>query len=788
MISSLDRKMIRDLLAIKGQALAICLVIAAGVATLVMSLCALASLTNSKDSYYDRYRFADVFAYVKRAPRKIVDRIEQIPGVARAQARIVLDVTLNVADMLEPATGRLISIPDDHEPQLNSLHLRRGRWIEPRKAEEVLVAESFAEAHQLQPGDSLTAVINGRYQTLRIVGIVLSPEYIIQIPPGNLLPDNKQFGIFWMSQHQLEAAYDMKEAFNNVSVTLLRGARQAEVIKRMDEILESYGSFGAYGRESHVSHQFISDEIRQLRSMALVAPVLFLLVASFLLNIVIARIIGLQREQIAALKAFGYTNWQVGVHYLKMVFAITLIGVVLGTAFGWWLGKSLTELYARFYKFPVFFFEFDLSTLSIATALSCGAALLGTLASLRKAARLPPAQAMRPEPPANYRETIVERTGIGFLFPQVLRMILRKLERRPLKALLSCIGISMAVAIMILGSFTLDAVMYIMDFQFRVAQRQDMMISFVEPTNRSTLHDVAHLPGVIQEEPFRVVATRFRNGHRSRRVGIMGLESRRDLFRVFDTDERVIEIPPHGLLLSDKLAQLMGVSLGDVVDVEVLEGKRGRYQVPVASVIQEFSGTNAYMNMNALNRMLQEGHVISGAFIKADSLAHQRIYETLKATPRVSGVTIKAAALKRFEDTVAENLLVMRGFNILFAAVIAFGVVYNSARISLSEQSRELATLRVIGFSRLEVSLILLGELALLTALAIPLGCAIGYGFAALSTLSMDTEIYRIPLVVNRSTFGFAIVTVIVATFISSLIVRRKIDRLDLVSVLKTKE
>ncbi len=787
-MNALDRKLFRDLWGIRGQALAICCVIASGVAMFVMALCALASLTYSKDAYYEKYRFAELFAYAKRAPNSVKHRLESIPGVAGIQTRIVLDVTLNIPDMSEPAKGRLISIPDHHEPKYNTLHLRRGRWIEAYAADEVLLAESFAIAHQLNPGDELTAVINGRFQKLRIVGIVLSPEYIIQIPPGALLPDDKQFGVMWMSQQQLEAAYDMKGAFNNVTAKLLRNASEEEVIKQMDLILEPYGSQGAYGRESHVSHQFISDEIRQLRSTAIIAPALFLSVSAFLLNMVVSRIIGLQREQIAALTAFGYTKYQVGIHYLKLVFAITLVGTAMGTVAGVYLGQLLTQMYTRFYKFPIFYFEVKPSIIVLAVLISYGVALVGTVAALRRAAKLPPAQAMRPEPPANYRPTLVERFGLGFLFPQVVRMILRKLERKPIKSLLSAFGISMAVSVLILGSFTLDAVTFIMDFQFRVAQRQDMTVTFFEPTNNATLHDVDRLPGVVQSESFRAVSTRFRNGHRSRRVGITGLETGNQLFRIFDTDRKVVEIPSEGLMISDKLADLLQVQRGDTVKVEVLEGKRGVYEVPVAAVIKEFSGINAYMNLRALNRMLQEGHVVSGAFVKVDQSQEDAIYQQLKETPKVAGVNIKASMLQSFQETIAENLLVMRVFNIAFASIIAFGVVYNSARISLSEQSRELATLRVIGFSRFEVSSILLGELGVLTLLAIPIGCSIGYGFAYLATLGMDTEVYRIPLVVNLSTFAFAITTVVVATFLSGLIVRRKIDRLDLVSVLKTKE
>jgi len=785
---ALDRKLFRDLWAIKTQALAISCVIAAGVAMLVMALCSLDSLTTAQQTYYRDQRFADVFVDLKRAPRSEVRRLEQIPGVGRIQPRIVLDVTLQVEDLLEPATARLISIPDQGRPLLNSVHLRQGRWIEPYSENEILLSESFAEAHQLKPGDRLTAVINGRFQPLRIVGIGLSPEFVIQIPPGNLLPDDRRFAVAWMSERQLEAAYDMKGACNNINVSLRRDANSAEVIKQLDDRLERYGSLGAYDRSRQVSHQFLSDELLQLKSMAIVAPTLFLGVAAFLLNVVISRIIGLQREQIAALKAFGYSNWQVGVHYLKLVMLITGGGVLLGSGFGIWLARGLTRMYSQFYRFPVFHFEIELSTIVAAAAVSSAAAILGTWSSLRRASRLPPAEAMRPEPPASFRPTLVERLGIGALLPQPLRMILRKLERRPGKATLNCLGIAMAVAVLILGSFSLDAVTYIMDFQFRRAQRQDVTVTFVEPQQQNSIYELQHLPGAVQVEPFLSLSTRLRNGHRSRRVGIMGFPSEQTLFRVFDTKEQEVTIPEDGLMLSDKLASLLHVTAGDLLEVEVLQGKRRKVRVPVSGVIREYSGTNAYMNLDALNRLLQEGQLISGAFLKTDRASKRELYGKLKEIPTIAGVTVKAAALESFEQTIAENLLRMRGFNILFAAIIAFGVVYNSARISLSEQSRELATLRVIGFTRLEVSAILLGEIAVLTVLAIPLGCLLGYLFAAWSALGLDTETYRIPVVVNPTTYAYAIITVAVATLISGLIVRRRIDKLDLVSVLKTKE
>jgi len=785
---AIDRKAVRDLWAIKGQAIAIALVIASGVGTFVMSLNTLKSLQNSQQMYYEQYRFAHVWSQVKRAPLSLARRIEVIPGVSQVQTRVVVDVTLDVRGMAEPAIGRLISIPPQRTPMVNDLHLRKGRWIEPHRAGEALVSEAFATSHYLEIGESVTAVINGRRQKLTIVGVVLSPEYVIQIHGSNLLPDDHRFGIFWMDYEQLASAFNLDGAFNNVALTLSRGALEPEVIRTLDNMTKRYGGRGAAGREDHVSHRYVSDEIRQLRSLGLIAPTIFFSVAAFLLNVVMTRLIGVQREQIAALKAFGYTKRQIGMHYIKLVLLISLAGAVLGIAVGSVLGRSLTEMYTQLYRFPVFRFEWNTPVMAGALLISSGAAVIGTLAAVRRAVRMPPAEAMRPEPPAVYRPSMLDRSGLGELLPQAARMIVRELERKPVKAAMSCVGISMAVAILVLGSFTLDSINYIIDFQFTLSQRQDLLVAFPEPVTASALYELRHLPGVIQCEPFRSTGTRFHFGHRTRRVGIIGLYPGSRLYRLLDERERLVPVPQDGLLLSSKLAELLDVRLGDRILVEVLEGDQPVREVPVSAMVTEYGGTNAYMDAGALHRLLREGNSLTGAFLTVERDRMEEMYRTLKNTPRIASVTIKEASVRSFQDTIAENLGRIRFFNILFAMVIAFGVVYNSARISLAERSRDLATLRVIGFTRAEISAILLGELAVVTLAAIPLGLVVGYLFAAWAVTGLDTEVYRVPLIIHRATYGFAVAVVLAGAAVSGLLVRERLDHLDLISVLKTRE
>ena len=591
-----------------------------------------------------------------------------------------------------------------------------------------------------------------------------------------------------MGRTPLGTAQDMEGAFNDVTLTLAPGADEDVVIDRLDALLAPYGGQSAHGRELQPSHNYLSEELRQLRGTATVMPTIFLAVAAFLLNIVISRLINTQRTQIAAMKAFGYSNVDVGIHYLKLVLVIVVLGAAAGSALGVWLGVELGELYLSFYRFPYLDYVLAPSVLGTALFVSVGAALAGTLHAIRRAVALPPAVAMRPAPPVLYRETLVERLGLKRWFSQPTRMIVRQLQRRPAKALLTVVGVAAASMILVLGQFSSDAIDYIIRIQFDLAQREDLTVMFTDPVSRQALHEVEGLRGVTYAEAFRTVPVRLRNGHRTHRTAIQGLPSQAHLHRVLDEDQEPITIPPEGLLLTDYLADLLAVQPGDEVIAEVLEGRRPERTVPVAGLVNEYTGVSAYMTVEGVNRLMGEGHLISGLYLAADAHRRQEILQALQDRPRVADVTAQADAVTSFVESWADMILTFTFIITLLAGVIAFGVVYNSARISLSERSRELASLRVLGFTRGEISYILLGELALLTLLAVPLGLVAGWLSSAYVGEAMATEMFRIPVVIDRSTFAYSAVAVLAAATISGLIVRRRLDHLNLIDVLKTRE
>lgn len=788
MISSLDRKLLRDMSQMKGQVFAIALVVSAGVATFVNSRTILHSLELTRSTFYERFRFAEVFARVKRAPDAIVDRLREVSGVAQLEARIVESVTLDVPGLDEPAVGQLISLPVTREPALNQVYIRRGRQLSPGRDDEVLASEAFVEANGMDVGDSIVAIINGKRKSLQIVGVAFSPEYVFQIKPGDMLPDPKHFGILWMEYDALANAYDMDGAFNDVTFSLQRNASVDEVIFRVDQLLDRYGGFGAFARKDQLSHLLLESDIQGLKTVGLLAPTIFLSVAAFLLNVVMTRLTSLQREQIAALKAFGYYNWQIAWHFLKFVLLIALAGGVVGTFGGMWLAHDFTKMFLRVYQYPELIFRVRPNVVANAILIAGGAAIAGAFGAIFLAVRLPPAEAMRPEPPASYKPTLLERIGLGALVPNVARMILRQLERHPIKTSFSLMAIAMSVAIVVVGNFMRNSIDRVIATNFYEVQRFDLSLAMVEPVSTDAIFELSSLPGVFEVEPRRTTAARLRSRNHSRRVGIMGLPSDSRLWQLVDREGKKTRLPSDGLVLSRKLADILHVKVGESIRVEVLQEKRPVVEVPIVALLDDISGLNAFMDIEALNRIMGDGPRASGAMLTTDPLYRPAIYRHLKETPAVASVTVKQASVDSFKNTVARNMNQMRLINLSFAIIIALGVVYNGARISLSERSRELATLRVIGFTKREISTILLGEIGTITLLGVPFGLFMGYWMAWGLAYFLDQEVFRFPFVISPSTYGLAAAVVLAASIGSGLLVRRKLDHLDLIAVLKSRE
>jgi putative ABC transport system permease protein len=787
-MKALDRKVLRDLRLLWSQALTIALVVASGIGGFVATLSAVDSLARARDSFYAAGHFADVFATVKRAPDAMATRLAEVPGVIDVQTTVEAVARVSVPGTVDPVIGQLIGLDARRPQRLNQVLLRSGRWPDPgtRGGElEAVVNQSFADAHKLRPGSTVSALVNGKRRTLRITGTALSPEYIFGGIVG--LPDLRAFGVFWLDHDELAAAMDMRGAFNRVALKLAPSASEPEVLDAVTRRLAPLGGSPAHGREEQGSHAMLDNEIREQEVLGTVLPAIFLAVAGFLLHVVTARLVATQREQVAALKALGYRDGTIALHYLKLVTPMVLSGYLLGLLLGRAMGALLTGLYAEFFRFPAFEHAIPASLAWIGLVIVAVTAVLGTLTAIAATVRLSPAEAMRPPAPGRYRRALLERIP-RLKPPPALRMILRNIERRPLRAALTVGGIAASVAIVIMGNFFRDAIDAIVDTQFNLGMRGDVIVWMTDPVDAGAGRELARLPGVLQVETGRRLAVRFVHGHRSEKGLIDGHARVAQLQRVVDVHQRPALAPADGLLMTDRLADKLGLKPGDLVTVELREGRREVLRIRLQATVSDMMGLNAFIQRDTLNRLLGDGDVANFFSLRVGTADLPRLLESTQALPKVAGAFSKSTMLRNMQEISARNVRIMSTILTAFAAVIAVGVVYNNARIALAERTWELASLRVLGFTRAEVSLILLGELAIGIAIALPLGMFLGWALTHAFVGLIRSDQFLFPVVIQPRTYAWAAICVVAAGIASALVVRRRIDRLDMVAALKTRE
>lgn len=788
MVSPLDRKLLRDLSRIKGQAIAIGLVISLGVLMLVMMQGLVNTLDETRRAYYERYRLADVFAPVKRSPERILEKLAAIPNVAAVEGRVTGDALIDIPGVDVPLRAQAVSLPDFGSPRLNDVYLTSGRLLNIEHSDEILLLKGFADARNLAPGDTLYATMNGAQRRFQIVGLAESPEFLYTTAPGELAPDDGRFAIIWMSKTALSAAYDMDGAFNEALLSLAPDARLPAVLDAVDRVLDPYGGLGAYGLEDQSSNRFVSEEISGLRASAVGVPPVFMAVAAFLLYIVVSRIVQSEREQIGLLKAFGYSSNEVGLHYLKLVLIIAIGGAIAGSLMGIAAGRSLAGFYQNYFKFPFIVFQVEPSAFVTGIFVSTATASLGGLLVLRGVFALTPAVAMRPPAPADYSRAKGLSSWMKNILDQPSRMVLRRVFRQFGRMTGAVIGIATGMALSVGMISVLAGFDRTLDLTFTVLDRSDATVTFANPMSDKTIFDLQHLDGVTFVEPFRSVPVVFRNGLYDHRGAISGLVQNPRLSRALDSNQEPIMLKKDGIVLSKPIARILHLSPGDMLTVEVREGRRPVLQIPVAGISETLLGSPTYMEIESLNRILKEPNRVSGAYLSLDESKSGEVYRAIKDMPAVAGISLKQDSMDAFQELMDTGAGAMRYIMALIAGVITFGIVYNTARIAYAERERDLASLRVIGFTKNEAAFVLLGELAVVTFAALPLGALLGYYLSIAIAEGFSTDIYQIPALYSPESFGAAGVAVVLASIASGWLVKRDSDRVDLVSALKSKE
>lgn len=785
MVKALTIKLWRDLRHSFGQVLSISVLIAAGTMLWVIGQTSLLSITTAQQQFYQSQRFADVFAELVRAPQHVEAQLQAIAGVNRVQTRIREPIRIRVAGFEAPIRGEVLSLPDRHPALVNDVHVQRGQRPEPGRADQVLVSEPFALAHGLQPGDRIEVIIRGRQASLTVQGLALSPEFVYSVAPGELMPDHQRYGVLWMPQSGLAMAADMDGAFNSVGLSLQAGASPSDVIAAADRVLHRYGGIGAYSRADQPSHFFIEEELGQLRMMVLVLPLIFLAVAAFLVHVLSDRLVRNQRQQIAALKAFGYDNWAIARHFMAFAMAIALIGVLLSLWPSLWLSRWLIDLYAEYFHFPAWHLRLNVPMFVIAGGIATAAALLGAARAVRLAASEQPAEAMRPPMPARFQRSRWEAL-LGRHLAQSSRMAVRNMLRHGLKTSVSAAGIGLAFALIVLGLFQFNSVQQMLHTHYHQVMLMDVQVAFDDAVSDQVGAELRALPGVQHVELYREAPVRLRHGHRSERSRLLGIDDSTTLYRLIDAQHRPQSVPTEGLMLTRWLAEALAVEPGDWVELEVLGGRQQQFSMVLAAVVDEPIGAGAYLDRRALNRALKEGPSSSGAWLLIDQRQQAALLAALHDRPRVIGVThmdeVERTVRGYLDDTFLGFMLVLLGL----AAAIAFAVLYNNARMALAERSRELATLRVLGYRDGQVSWVLVAEVLILIMMAIPMSWLLGMGLSWGVQQALSTELFRLPWALNRQMFGLAALSAVLVGLVAALIIYRRVQTIEMVSALKT--
>ncbi len=788
----LDRKLLRECRRSWGLLLTITLVVTVGVACYVSFGTTYRNLQQAKQRFYTQCRMADFWVDVKKAPLAELDRAVRLPGVAATRSRMSEYVTIGLPKVQRPLNGLVLSLPDRREEVVNDIVLKKGGYFSPQRQNEVIVSDEFAEAYRLAPGDTIEVVLNDRHEELILVGTAISSEFVYMLAPGAMVPDAKRFGVLYLKKSFAEEAFDFQGAANQLVGRLSFDQKEPvkKILDRIETFLEPYGVITTTPLADQASNKYLSQEIEGLRAFAIFMPIVFLAVAALILNVLMTRTAQQQRTVIGTLKALGYSNATVFVHFLKFGLAIGLVGGLLGSVLGHLFSQGLTAEYRKIFIFPELMNEFSLSHHALGMAVSLLCALTGSLYGAYQVLRLQPAEAMRPRPPRKGHAVLLERFSLFWnRLGTTMRMSLRNVFRNRMRTVTGVMAACLGAGLLLDGFMMVAGTYYLMDFQFKWTRQADMELTFRHPVSFEALDEASRLPGVDRAEPVLTTACHFIAGPYRRKLAVMGLAKEARLTVPRDTEGHPIAIPDEGLLMSAKLARLMHVTVGDRIVVRPVEGLREAHEVEVKRLVDGYLGTAVYANLDWWSRTLGEEPILNGVQLALDGnlASEKRLYRELKEIPTLQATASRHDMIRTMEETFMAVLNVFIGIFVLFTAVVFFGSILNASLVSLAERQTETATLRVLGYGPWQVGRVFLYESVLVNAVGILLGLPVGYLMTLGVAMVYDTELFRFPVVcplwcvVATVLFGAAF------TISAHLLVQRQIHRQDWRDALLTK-
>ncbi|MBE0466629.1 MAG: ABC transporter permease [Candidatus Desulforudis sp.] len=789
----LTKKLIRTIRTTLGQFLAVTAVVMLGISIYVTMNTSYHTMMYSQDKFYLDNNFADYYFHVVRAPQHVTRHIEALPGVVKATGRLQEDVPI-VKDGNERATARLVSYPLPMDTEVNRLQLLEGRLFDKDSqggGVEVLVDPQYAAAHDLTFGDTVMIVTGGHQVPLTVVGTAISPEFVYPMKDAStLFPVPETFGIFMLSHRQAQQILDFSGQLNQVVLQLAPGADAERVAARVEDILEPYGNLAAYPRDDQLSHAVMQAELEGLRLSSIYLPLIFLGIAAAIQYVLLNRMVRAQRGQIGIMKALGYDSGQIMLHYTGYALAVAVLGATLGSGLGLLFVSAITGLYGQFFNLPLVSARPDYAVVGHGFALGLAVATISGLTASRSVTGIHPAESMRPEPPKGGGRVFIEHWGwLWTKLDPSWRLSLRTISRNWVRFGVTVAGVICAVGMLVVALFANDSVDYMLHRHYYQDQDADYVLNFTAPLPEPELTDITRLDGVLAAEPFFQVPVKLSFAGRSEDEVLMGLPADAVMRTLFTDTGRALPVPETGMIVNETAAAKLGVQVGDQVQVETRLGlgPPRHSTFTVEGLNHQLIGGGAYVSLEQANQALQERNLISGVMLRVDPGLAQAVESEINAMTGVSAVLGRQQELDNFYellDMMVASVAIMVGF----AAVLGFAIVYNTAMVNFTERRRELATLRVVGFSFRGVSGLLLKETFLQSVLGVALGLPFGLLLARGMIEAQSTDLYSLPVIISAQSYVLAALGGILFILVAQRFIARGVRRLDLVDVLKNKD
>lgn len=790
---TLNRKLIRSIRGSCLLLLAISSIMAVGIACYVGLASGYKNLLTAKRDYYAQCRMADFTIELNKLPVPELRALEPVPGVAELRPRIKSYATVDLEEMPESVNGLVLSLPDEPAPIINNILIRRGEYFTDDRGNEVIVNESFAQQHNLAPGDAIHLTFNGQRRRLVVVGTAISSEFVYLVDRGSFNPDPEHFGAFYLKQSYLEEVLDFGGACNELLGMLAPASRDSvePILDELESRLDTYGVITTTPLADQPSNRFVTDDIYGLGIFATLLPSLFLGTAAIVLNVLMMRLVERERTTIGTLKGLGYDDWQLFWYYMRLGIVVAVFGGLLGCFGGYQLAQFLTRNFDRFFEFPKLLNQVNIDVYLTGVLIGLVCAVAGTLRGAYSVLRLDAAEAMRPKSPSIGQYIVLERfQSLWRSLSSATRMVLRGIFRNWVRSLTGLFATAMGTGLLVCAFIVDESMMHLVNFQYRLVQRSDVDLRFEDARSGRAFDEARRLPGVDYAEPVLELACTFTNGAYRKRGSIVGLVADARLTVPHDERGRPVKIPEAGLVMTEKLAEVLHVSPGDVITVKTIKGSQRPHRVRVVKTVKSYLGLPVYANLDFLRRLVDEEVAISGAQLETDVRPESMLtlHRELKRLPVLESVIARSDRIENIINTLIATLQLETRVLIVFAAVAYFASVVNSSLISLAEREREIATLSALGYTQWQIGNLFLREIAFVNTTGMLFGLPIGYLLAWFVIELHDTELYRVPLACPASVWILACLLSLLFSLVAHAVVQRTINRTEWLELVKVKE